>query len=385
MTSQSLIGIHTHPHAATAWLDRYQKQSPHFACILGFTETALIPGISAAGATPDDRRWTAIADAEYLVNGPQPHPQHPLPPLTAGVSPALITRALMQRLNWPMSLLNAGLAQSPTVAMVDLQGQPAACLSTGQALPRSVVEALFHRGWDWGMQLSSQLGNRYLILSECVVGGTTTALGVLTGLGVTAAGRVNSSHPHCNHLQKQQLVETGLAAAGLLKTPNPDPFAVLAAVGDPMQPVAAGLALAASQRCGVLLAGGTQMLAVYALAAAIATAESLDWHPEQIIVGTTRWVAEDATGDTVGLVTAITQALALPFLPPLIAANLDFSTARYPQLQSYEQGFVKEGVGAGGAAIAACLQTGWHQQELLPIIESELELLIQSRADQSRC
>lgn len=380
MTNKPLIAIYSNPEVAAAWLDTYQMQTPHFVCILGFTETALIPGISAAGATPEDRRWTAIADAEYLVQGPAPHPQHPLPPLTAGVSPAVITRALIQALHWPLTLVNAGLAESPTVAMLDLQGQPAQCLSTGQALPTTVVESLFYRGWDLGMQLSSHLQGRYLILSECVVGGTTTALGVLTGLGVAAAGKVNSSHPHCNHQQKQQLVERGLVAASLTPAVNAHPFNVLAAVGDPMQPVAAGLALAASQCCGVLLAGGTQMLAVYALAAAIATAESLDWNPAQVIVGTTGWVIKDATGDTLGLVNAITPALALPIVPPLIAAKLDFSTARYPQLQSYEQGFVKEGVGAGAAAIAACLQTQWQNQQLLMVIESELSTLLQARS-----
>jgi hypothetical protein len=53
-------------------------------------------------------------------------------------------------------------------------------------------------------------------------------------------------------------------------SPSCDPFKLVAAVGDPMQIAAAGMAIAASRRCGVLLAGGTQMLAVYALAQALA-------------------------------------------------------------------------------------------------------------------
>ena len=43
------------------------------------------------------------------------------------------------------------------------------------------------------------------------------------------------------------------------------------------------------------------MLAVYALMRAIARAGELPWRPEEIVVGTTRWVAEDPTGDTCGL------------------------------------------------------------------------------------
>jgi NaMN:DMB phosphoribosyltransferase len=71
---------------------------------------------------------------------------------------------------------------------------------------------------------------------------------------------------------------------------------VVAAVGDPMQPVVAGMAIAASRTRPVLLAGGTQMLAVYALMAAIAATEGCDWNPANVVVGTTRWVARDATG-----------------------------------------------------------------------------------------
>ena len=166
-----------------------------------------------------------------------------------------------------------------------------------------------------------------------------------------------------------------------------DPLQLVAAVGDPMQIVAAGMAIAASRSSGVLLAGGTQMLAVYALAQAlakqthhretvaslqgsdslpfpcgasvvqavtdIAIQDCLVWQPKQIVVGTTRWVVEDPTGDTVGLAQQIGNV-------PLLATELSFATSRYPQLQAYEQGYVKEGVGAGGCAIAAQLYKGWN-------------------------
>ena len=44
-----MIQIHTQPIAAQQWLERYRGKLPLFACVLGFTETCLIPGISAAG------------------------------------------------------------------------------------------------------------------------------------------------------------------------------------------------------------------------------------------------------------------------------------------------------------------------------------------------
>jgi uncharacterized protein (TIGR00303 family) len=359
--------IRAYTQLAEAWLARYRGKKPIFACVLGFTETALIPGISAAGATPDDRRFTALADAEFLYNGvtAQP-PLHPLPPLAAGASPTLISRAIVERLAIPICLLDAGLAQAPIVPHHNLGGQVAACVSTGQAMSPDRVRHLFLEGVHWGEQLGQQARDGYLVIGECVVGGTTTAQAVLTGLGIAAANRVNSSHPSCNHAQKQALVALGLARSGLQLPPPAEFLAILnlvAAIGDPMQPVVAGMLLTASRHCGVMVAGGTQMLAVYALAQALAGAHPpIAWNPDRVVVGTTRWVADDPTGDTVGLAQAIGPV-------PLLAAQLNFANSRYAQLQAYEQGFVKEGVGAGGLAIAASLSAGWTETDCLNAIE----------------
>ncbi|NEQ80669.1 MAG: nicotinate-nucleotide--dimethylbenzimidazole phosphoribosyltransferase [Moorea sp. SIO2I5] len=401
-----MIRVYTQQVKGKRWLQQYQGCSPVFACILGFTATGLIPGISAAGATPDDRQYTAIADAEFLVNGVTPQPQYPLPPLTVGVSPVLISRAVVEAFNLPIYLFNAGLPHPPTVPAIDLAGIPAKCLTSGNALPLEIVKRLFQQGLQWGEKLASVVGDSYLIISECVVGGTTTALSLLTALGIDAAGKVNSSHPQCNHDQKWEVVKLGLQRAGLggrgtgelpesesrkknspshphhpapvySLTPSPlDHLKLVAAVGDPMQIAAAGMAMAASRRCGVLLAGGTQMLAVYTLAQALAESglaypsiiegNSLAWQPAQVVVGTTRWVAEDSTGDTVGLAKDIGSV-------PLLATQLSFSQSRYSQLHAYEQGYVKEGVGAGGSAIAAHLYKGWNSAELLQAIENVVE------------
>lgn len=380
--SDVFVKIYTQPMQATRWLRQYAGQRPIFACVLGFTETGLIPGISAAGATPKDRQYTAIADAEFLWNGPQSEPTFPLPPLHVGASPVLISRAVIAAQAIPLYLFNAGLPHAPAVPAIDLGGNPAKCVSTGAALSRPVVEQLFQQGLLWGEKLAAQASHSYLILGECVVGGTTTALAVLTGLGIAAAGKVNSSHPVCNHQQKWELVQMGLnrlmqqrqsvvnqseiatvkdKTSYLVSQPL-NPFDLVMAVGDPMQIVVAGMAIAASRACGVMLAGGTQMLAVAALAQAIAHSQSIDWNPAQIVVGTTRWVAEDQSGDTIGLAKIVNA--------PLLATGLDFSNSRHPELRTYEQGFVKEGVGAGGCAIAAALYQNWGQAELLVAIDN---------------
>lgn len=376
-----MLKIYSQFDWAMRWLQRFQTQPPLFVCVLGFTETGLIPGISAAGATPEARQYTALADAEFLIQGAQPQPRYPLPPLQAGASPVLITRAVVQAQQILVYLFNAGLPHPASVPLIDLEGTIAGCVSEARAMDRTMVRHLFQQGWQWGQKLGQQADSGYLILSECVVGGTTTALAILTGLGWNAAGKVNSSHPHCNHGQKWQIVQTGLTRFAAQMQLNsgctehfafPDyPFELVAAVGDPMQIVVAGMMLAASSECGVLLAGGTQMLAVFALAKAIARVERLPWLPEQVVVGTTRWVAEDPTGDTVGLASLIEV--------PLLATQLSFADARYESLRAYEQGYVKEGVGAGGAAIAAHLFQQWTQPQLLAAVEQVADQLDQVR------
>jgi uncharacterized protein (TIGR00303 family) len=350
-----MITTYTQRKKAKTWLKTYRGKRPVFACVLGFTETGLIPNISAAGATPEDRKYTAIADAEFLATGT--NTSFPLPPLVAGASPVLISRAVVAEQELPLFIFDAGLAIAPTVKVISLGGIPAKCLSTGQALPIEIVLQLFVQGLVWGEKLVQS--GAYVILSECVVGGTTTALAILTALGIEAKDKVNSSHPTCNHAQKWEIVQAGLYHLDQSATP----FEIVAAVGDPMQIAVAGMAIAASRHAGVLLAGGTQMLAVYALARAIAKHQNLTWNPDAIAIGTTRWVAEDPTGNTVDLALAVRDV-------PLLATQLSFAKSKFPQLQAYEQGFVKEGVGAGGAAIAANLYQNWTQEKLLSAIEA---------------
>lgn len=362
-----MIRIYTQPERGKQWLQRQQNSSARFACILGFTATGLLEGISAAGATPADRKYTAIADAEFLIDGPKPNPTYPLPPLDIGASPVLISRAVVEALNLPVYLFDAGLPHPPAVPAIALSGVPADCVTTGRALPREAVKALFAEGLKWGETLVAESEAVYLVIGECVVGGTTTALGVLSGLGIDAAQKIGSSQKFCNRDRKWAVVRQGLMQAGLFPvSARLDPLAVIAAVGDPMQVAAAGMAIAASRTHDVLLAGGTQMLAIYAAIDAIARYYDLTWEPERIVVGTTRWVAEDASCDAVGLARAVGEV-------PLLATQLNFATSRYSKLRAYEQGYVKEGVGAGGCAIAAHLNPGLTPMQLLNAIERLIE------------
>ena len=54
----------------------------------------------------------------------------------------------------------------------------------------------------------------------------------------------------------------------------------------------------------------------------------------------------------------------------MLATGLSFATSRYPSFRAYTDGYVKEGVGAGGCAIATHLKQNWTSTQLLTVIEN---------------
>ncbi len=325
-------------------------QEAEVLVLLAGTDTAAVPGISAAGATPASRRRTAAADAELLLLGPAGQRPHALPPLPAGVSPALISHVVLRELGLVPLLVDLGCPVAPAVAHLRLPGPagagPARCLSGGAALDPGRLEALLAQGRRWGERLAP---GRPLLLAECVPGGTSTALAVLTGLGVAADGLVSGSLRHPDHGRKAALVAQGLGAAGL-EGGDGAALRVAAAVGDPMQPLAAALVLAAAAAGrSVLLAGGSQMAAVLALALALAPPSLRPAVAAAAAVGTTAWVAHEADSDLALLLQRIGARWGVE--PLAFAANLRFPEPCHPALAAYENGYVKEGVGAGGLAL----------------------------------
>jgi uncharacterized protein (TIGR00303 family) len=334
--------------------------------LLAATETAAIPGISAAGATPAARRSTAAADAELLLLGPALPLPHALPPLPAGVSPALIGHVVLQELALEPQVVDLGTPIAPGVPHRrppdPAAGGPARCLSTGAAMDLARVEALLALGREWGASQGQAAPSRPLLLAECVPAGTTTALAVLTGLGVAADGLVSGSLRQPAHGLKAALVARGLALAAAAIGPEGDPLRVVAALGDPMQPLAAGLTLAAAAAGRpVLLAGGSQMAAVLALALALAPEPLRPGLAEGVALATTSWLADEADSDLSLLLERIGARWGVT--PLAFAADLRFTAALHPALADYERGYVKEGVGAGGLALLWQL-SGRHPGDL---------------------
>ena len=322
--------------------------------VLAGTETAAVPGISAAGATPQSRRFTAAADAELLWGGPDGARPHALPPLPAGVSPALISWVAQQRLQLPQLVVDAGAAVAPAVPHLQLGLPPAACLSSGAAMAPAVVERLLQRGRQLGRGFRRCHPEGLLVIAECVPGGTSTAEALLRGLGVCAAGVVSGSLREPPHSLRDALVQRGLAALTARGISAESPLQVLAAVGDPFQAMALGvlqgLLLPACAEAGpqALLAGGSQMLAVAGLMMATLPEAERATCNDQIAVVTTAWVMQEP-GSNVEL---LAQRLAERWgeRPRQFSSDLRFEGCRQQALLDYECGYVKEGVGAGGLA-----------------------------------
>jgi len=354
------------PETAEAWCQSWRARLP--ACrvlvLLAATQTAAVSGISAAGSSPESRRSTAAADADLLVLGPGVTLPHALPPLPAGVSPALISQVVLQGLGLHPLVVDLGCAVAPAVPHLRLPppagSGPARCLSTGSAMDRSRVEALLDQGRRWGRAAArsgTPDGPLPLVLAECVPGGTTTAQALLTGLGIEAGGIVSGSLHRPAHALKADLVARGLAAAAARhpasapgRLPEPEPVEVLAALGDPMQALAAGLLLAAAETGQpVLLAGGSQMAAVLAVALALLPPQLRPRLARLVAIGTTAWVAFETDSDLPLLLRRIGHRWGVD--PLAFAASLRFVGPHHPALLDYERGYVKEGVGAGGLAI----------------------------------
>jgi len=343
-----------------------------FALALGCTETSDVPGISAAGATAHLRRMTPAVDAEALVLGHTVSGAR-IPVSPAGIaSPVVLTRAALSFLNSDTVVVDCGSFVPPGIDCVTSGTRVAKCLSSGRALELSYVKRLFRRGVELGERLSKQY--EYLVVGECVPGGTTTALAVLKGLGYQADGLLSSSLPEANHDLRGRLVNEGLERSGFYRggvrwqsALKISSMQVVAACGDPMQPVVAGLALAASSAIPVVLAGGSQMLAVWALISDIARRDGVNLKACSIGIVTTKWVAFDRS--------AAIKRLAELVDAPFAAACPDFRLSRHAGLRAYEDGHVKEGVGAGGAMATAHL-SGVSPESLLHAVDAAYEQLV---------
>ena len=300
----------------------------HVLLPAGTTETALIDGISAAGASPELMAHTPSADVEILEYGaPTTAPVTPVSP-TGCPTPAAVTRAVREVVEFDLAVVDAGLAEPTAAPTVDLDVDPGNDVREPVAVPDAA--AVFDRAHAFGASLPDD----DLLIGETVPGGTTTALGVLTALGEPAG--VSSSLPDNPIERKRRVVDAALEASALEPGAcEGRPLAAVRAVGDPVQATVAGIAAGALERgTDVTLAGGTQMVAI----AAILRHTGVD---DPLSIATTSFVA-DEQGNRLGEVCSRLDC-------ELTVTDPGFDERDHVAMERYCAGEAKEGVAMGGA------------------------------------
>jgi uncharacterized protein (TIGR00303 family) len=304
-------------------------KSPLFAGILANTLLSTVPGISGAGPSPEKTLLTPNLDAELITDGAiTSHPGNPNTP-TGCPTPATITRAMMVLTGLQPLFINAGLRFTPSVPCLDAYGEVSGDPRKSDSLPSAV--RLFAQGERIGRFLSPRAD--LLILGECVPGGTTTALCLLRALGYDAS--VSSSFIKNPVSIKEDVCRLALERAKAEGVSSP--LGLVRSLGDPMMPVAAGIAKGYTGT--LVLAGGTQMLAVSALIKALG-------QPLPSVV-TTSYVRDDQTANVPVLAGQI--GVHITYVDP------GFENLGHAGLARYCIGEVKEGTGAGGAMYLAHL------------------------------
>ena len=306
----------------------------------GTTRTAEVDGISAAGADPDLMVHTPSADAEILTYGePVRSPVVPVSP-TGCPTPAVVTRAVVERLGLETAVVDAGLAEPTGAPTVTVGATPGRDIRESDPVPSAPGAFAAAR------QFGRRLPDDEVFIAETVPGGTTTALGTLTALGEAdvlgrgdAEAAVSSSLPENPLELKREIVAEALAASGLeAGAAAGEPTVALRRAGDPALAVVAGLAAGALESdTAVTLAGGTQLVAA-------AACLRHGGHEGTLSLATTSFIAADPSID-------LDRA----------ARELDLSVTvtdpgfgdDHPAMAAYHAGEAKEGVGMGGALAVA--------------------------------
>ncbi|MBB5253461.1 nicotinate mononucleotide-dependent phosphoribosyltransferase CobT [Sulfurisphaera ohwakuensis] len=315
-----------------------------YILVIATTDISLIPGLTVAGTTPELTHFTPAADAEFLIKG-KCSVINTVPVTPNGIpTPAIITRASLEFVKIPRLVVNAGSRIKPNLPLIDLGGEPGGDIRKG-SLRKEVAERILNNGVSLGEEFSNSFD--FLIIGESIPAGTTTAMAVLVGLGYDALDKVSSASPENPKELKKKIVYEAI------KDLPSDLMGKLAKLSDPMLLGVSGIALGFKGK--ILLAGGTQMTAAAAIIKEFNKNKLKD-----IAIGTTKWIINDRSSDIIGLAKAVGI--------PILAAWLDFTNSKFEGLKVYEKGFVKEGVGAGGASIYA-MKRGVTNEQILGKVE----------------
>src|ERR671912_1682760 len=345
----------------------FATKTPIFVCVISHTATSEIPGLTVAGANAELVKYTSPADAEFLYYG---HCRciDAVPATPDGKpTPALITRTALQLARIPLLVVDAGAKVKPSIPYISFGVEPGRNVMNENAMDISSVKRAFEHGELLGKQLA--IMSDLTVLGESIPGGTTTALAVLRALGIDARFKVSSSMPQNPHTLKNKVVDSAIERVITEIGRISSPFEAISTLGDPMMPSIAGIASGVLSASGkVMLAGGTQMSAV------VAILKHLGRTLNGLYIGTTTYVTKDPSSDLSSLVRMASEQV------PILSCDLHLGESSKPGLQAFAKGFVKEGVGAGGASIVAITKSRGKitGKKLMNAIEKEYEVSIEA-------
>ena len=336
-----------------------------FYLIIAGTNTSQIKGISGAGIDPNARKTTALADAEFCLLGTIKDYKYKLPMLTAGVTPALISNVCKVLLGAELNIIPIGVYERPYfqhTLVEETYGNPSNCLSTGKTMDKSRVSNLYEKGLSIGL-----MTNKPIVISESVPGGTTTAQAIMEAFGLDVADLVGSSLLKPPRKLKAEIIKTGILNANLGS--DSTSIDVISALGDPFQAFSMGLLIGARKsKNTVILAGGSQMIAILLLALEFISIAEKQLFSERVFLLTTGWLAYDES------LRKLLDKVANKHKVKLFgfASGLNFHSSKIKELRDYEKGYVKEGVGAGGLSLLAYLK-GFKYEEIVSECESTIK------------
>lgn len=334
--------------------DSLPEGKADFLLASSVTRTCDIEGISDY-STPWEPSLAPTLDCEFITNEKMFSFNSPIDTSTSIPSPALITRAI-HNLN-PFSsieLLDLGLETKPQNVNLHSFGiEPSSSIATGANIDAKII---FSKGMDFGR--SYELKGNYLILGESIFAGTTTAAASCLALGYTCKNDFSSGFTNNPSSTEAETIRQAIRQT----TQKMSNFDKLSIVSDNMLLFCAGFLLEASRRFHVVLAGGVQMAAVLLIADKLREDVLMQLQSSNITLSTTAWVANDPHSDIKHLLSL------LSYTPHALYTEFTFQDTEIPIFKKYDEGKIKEGVGAG-ASLAYGATNGLNNAQLLNEIE----------------
>ncbi len=328
-------------------------ERPFFLLVLSNSEIATVAGISGAGSSQKYIQYTPAADAEIVSHGKLKTIRVMSDAPSGTATPAVLTRAGLNLTQSEHLLINSGLKIVPGVPYYDLRAKHGNDIRLRPGVPEADTIR------DASRKLAGYCDCDLAVIGESIPGGTTTALCVLRALGYGA--NVSSSFAANPIALKEEVVRKALQRASISPgSLQRDPMRAIKRFGDPMMPCVIGLAEGfLNSGKDVILAGGTQMGVVAAVLKELKIGDGL-------VLATTKYVFDDTSARFIELIEAVEI--------DAFSAYPDFSKSALSALQKYEQGEVKEGVGAGGA-MALTYLAGFSQDAYRQEVETVVKQL----------